>query len=170
MIVAEHVESQGHCLLAFEYIAGFARTTITSPLGIHSFRQERAVCKGGMAPSASSDDAHIQEVKLQRLQGGQASTYFVATIAGLILIFAAAHWTRRLCHRLFSPSPSSRSKSYSTFSASWLKFIYGRKIRGFNILPERVALAVVYFGINVGASVWDIDWHHYTTFANRLGW
>jgi hypothetical protein len=50
------------------------------------------------------------------------------------------------------------------------KSLYGRKIHGIEVLPERVALAIVYFGVNIGVSVWDIDWHHYTTFANRLGW
>jgi hypothetical protein len=33
-----------------------------------------------------------------------------------------------------------------------------------------VALAICYFGVNIGVSFWNIDWHHYTTFANRLGW
>lgn len=55
-------------------------------------------------------------------------------------------------------------------STQMIRFFYGSRIRNVNVLPERVVMAVVYFGVNVGVSVWDIDWHHYTTFANRLGW
>ncbi|KAM0722190.1 hypothetical protein Q7P37_001631 [Cladosporium fusiforme] len=122
-----------------------------------------------MAPSSAADDAHIQEVNLQRLQGGQTSIYFASTIAFLILIFAIAHWSRRVYHRLHLET-SSWGRVCSRISRPLSRYLLGQKLGSSTILPEHVALAVVYFGVNIGVSVWDIDWHHYTTFANRLGW
>ena len=122
-----------------------------------------------MAPSLIPDLAHIEEVKLQRFQGGRASLYFASVILGIVLIYASAHWLR-LVQRRRQPRYASSVKASSTWSTSLQKSLYGRKIYGQHVLPDRVALAVVYFGVNAGVSVWDIDWHHYTTFANRLGW
>ena len=124
-----------------------------------------------MVPSSTSaaDLAHIQEVKLQRLQGGFTSIYFASATAAIILTFACVHWLHRLQRRLETRN-TLLGRAVSTWPTPLKKSLYGRKIRGIEILPERVALAVVYFGVNIGVSVWDIDWHHYTTFANRLGW
>lgn len=124
-----------------------------------------------MAPSSTSatDLAHIQEVKLQRLQGGYTSIYFVSVIAGIVLIFACVHWLHRLQRRLEIRS-TRFGRTVSTWSTPLKKSLYGSKVYGIEVLPERVALAIAYFGVNIGVSVWDIDWHHYTTFANRLGW
>lgn len=122
-----------------------------------------------MAISSTADEAHIQEVKLQRLQGGQTSIYFSSIIAFLILIFASTHWSRRLYHRLHLKK-SHWGRSFSKISRPLSRYLYGQKVGSITVLPERVALAIVYFGLNIGVSFWDIDWHHYTTFANRLGW
>lgn len=122
-----------------------------------------------MAPSLASDLAHIQEVKMQRLQGGHTSIYFASVIAAVILVFACVHWLKRLHHRLNSGS-TSLGRTISKWSTPVKKYLYGSNVYGVEVLPERVALAIVYFGINIGVSVWGIDWHHYTTFANRLGW
>ena len=124
-----------------------------------------------MAPSSTSaaDLAHIQEVSLQRLQGGYTSIYFASVIAAIILLFACVHWLQRLYYRLELRN-TSFGRPVSNWSTPLKKSLYGSKIYGIDVLPERVALAIVYFGVNVGVSVWDIDWHHYTTFANRLGW
>lgn len=122
-----------------------------------------------MAISSTADESHIQEVKLQRLQGGQTSIYFASIIASLILVFASTHWSRRLYHRL-RLEKSSWGRSISKSSRPLSRYLYGQKFGSITVLPERVALAIVYFGLNVGVSFWDIDWHHYTTFANRLGW
>lgn len=122
-----------------------------------------------MAPSQSSDAAHIAEVKLQRLQGGQASIYFASVIGGLILIFAVAHWSSWLLFRLHLEK-AIWWKSCETPRKALRRFLLGRKLLSVTILPERVTLVIVYFGVNIGVSFWDIDWHHYTTFANRLGW
>lgn len=122
-----------------------------------------------MAPSNALDDAHIQEVKLQRLQGGQTSIYFAAVIAFLVLMFTIAHWSRRLHHRL-RLDKYTFGRTFSRLSRPLTRYLYGQKIGTATIPLERVALAVVYFGLNIGISFWDIDWHHYTTFANRLGW
>ena len=122
-----------------------------------------------MALSLASDLAHIQEVKLQRLQGGRTSIYFASVIAVVILVFACVHWLKRLHHR-FSLRSTSLGRTISKWSTPLKKSFYGSKVYGVEVMPERVALAVAYFGINIGVSVWDIDWHHYTTFANRLGW
>jgi hypothetical protein len=98
--------------------------------------------------------------------------YFGAVIGGLIFVFAAAHWSTRLLHR-----PQIRNTSIVRTITTWLvplrKHLYGRKIYGIEVLPERVALAIVYFGANIGVSIWGIDWqhmNHITIFANRLGW
>lgn len=124
-----------------------------------------------MAPSSTSaaDLAHIQEVNLQRLQGGYTSIYFASVIAAIILLFACVHWLQRLHYRLELRS-TNFGKTASKWSTPLKNSLYGRKIRGIDVLLERVALAIVYFGVNIGVSVWDIDWQHYTTFANRLGW
>jgi hypothetical protein len=124
-----------------------------------------------MAPSSTSaaDLAHIQEVKLQRLKGGYTSIYFASVIAAIILLFSCVHWLHFLYHRLEFRN-TQFGRTVSTWSTPLKKSIYGKKIHGIEVLPERVALAIVYFGANVGVSVWDINWHHYTTFANRLGW
>lgn len=122
-----------------------------------------------MAPSLASDLAHVQEIKLQRLQGGYASIYFASVVAAIILIFSIAQWLHRLLHRLHLRH-TLFNKIIPTWSIPLKKSLYGRKIYGVDVLPERVILAIVYFGVNIGVSVWDIDWQHYTTFANRLGW
>lgn len=124
-----------------------------------------------MAPSSTSaaDLAHIQEVKLQRLQGGYTSTYFASVVAAIILIFACLHWLHRL-HRRLELQNTRFGRILSTWSTPLKKSLYGSKIHGIDVLPERVVLVIVYFGVNIGVSVWRIDWHHFTTFANRLGW
>lgn len=135
-----------------------------------SFRSKR-LGPSSMAPSSTSaaDLAHIQEVKLQRLQGGYTSIYFASVIAGIVLIFACVHWLHRLQRRLDIRN-TRFGRTVSTWSTPLKKSFHGSKVHGVEVLPERVALAIVYFGINIGVSVWDIDWRHYTTFANRLGW
>jgi len=122
-----------------------------------------------MVPSSAAYLAHIQEVKLQRLQGGCTSIYFASVIAAVVLIFACVHWLHRL-HRRLELRNTRFGKTVSTWSIPLKKSLYGCKVYGIELFPERVALAIVYFGVNIGVSVWDIDWHHYTTFANRLGW
>ena len=122
-----------------------------------------------MAPSLASDLAHVQEIDLQRLQGGYTSIYFASVIAAIVLILSIAHWLYRLHHRLHLWN-TSFDKNISTWSIPLKRRLYGSKIYSIDVLPERVALAIVYFGVNIGVSFWDIDWHHYTTFANRLGW
>lgn len=124
-----------------------------------------------MAPSSTSaaDLAHIQEVKLQRLRGGYTSIYFASVITAIILLFACVYWLHHLHCRLDLRN-TIFGRTVSTWSTPLKKSLYGSKILGIEVLPERVALAIVYFGVNVGVSVWEIDWHHYTTFANRLGW
>jgi hypothetical protein len=79
------------------------------------------------------------------------------------------HSLQRLHYRL-EVRNTRFGKNVSIWSTPLKKSLYGSKIYGIDVLPERVALAIVYFGVNIGVSVWDIDWHHYTTFANRLGW
>ena len=126
-----------------------------------------------MAPSSDpSYVAHLEEVAFQRRQGAQASIYFGAAIGGLIFVFAAAHWSTRLLNR-----PQIRNTSIGRTIATWLvplrKHLHGRKIYGIDVLPERVALAIAYFGTNIGVSIWGLDWqhmNHITIFANRLGW
>jgi hypothetical protein len=126
-----------------------------------------------MAPLLASDHldvAHVEEVKLQRLHGGYTSIYFASVIAFIILIFGVAHWLRRLNHRLHLWS-TSYGKVISTWSTTTLnRSLHGVQVLGVDVLSERVVLAIVYFGLNIGVSVWGIDWNHYTTFANRLGW
>ena len=122
-----------------------------------------------MAPSSAADLPHVQEVKLQRLKGGLTLIYFASNIAAIVFIFACAHWLNRLHCRL-KLRRSRLGRIISAWSTPLKKRLYGSKVYGVEFLPERVALAIIYFGINVGVSVWDIDWHHYTTFANRLGW
>jgi hypothetical protein len=119
--------------------------------------------------ASAADLAHIQEVKLQRLQGGLTSIYFASAIAAIILTFACVHWLHRLQCRLEIRN-THLGRTVSIWSTPLKKSLYGMKIHGIEVLPERSALAIVYFGVNIGVSVWDIDWHHYTTFANRLGW
>lgn len=125
-----------------------------------------------MAPSLSSDLAHEQEVDHQRHQGAQASIYFGAVIGGLIFVFAATYWSTRLLNR-----PQIRNTTIGRTFLTWLvplkRHLYGRKVYGIDVLPERVALAIVYFGANIAVSIWGIDWQHMshiTIFANRLGW
>ena len=122
-----------------------------------------------MAPSLASDLAHKQEVKLQRFQGGRASVYFASAILAIVLAYAFAHWSRLLQRRRQLRTTASGS-TVSLWPIPLRKTLYGRKIYGVHVLPDRIVLAVVYFGVNIGVSVWDIAWHHYTTFANRLGW
>jgi hypothetical protein len=121
---------------------------------------------------APSDLAHKQEVEHQRHQGALASIYFGAVIGGLIFVFAVAHWSKRLLNR-----PQIRNTTIGRTFATWLtpltRHLYGRKVYGIDVLPERVALAIVYFGANIGVSIWGINWQHMshiTIFANRLGW
>jgi hypothetical protein len=125
-----------------------------------------------MAPSSSSNLAHIQEVEHQRRQGALSSIYFGAVIGGLIFVFAVAHWSKRLLNR-----PQIRSTTIGRTFATWLvpltRHLYGRKVYGIDVIPERVAIAIVYFGANIGVSIWGINWQHMshiTIFANRLGW
>jgi hypothetical protein len=122
-----------------------------------------------MAPSLATDPAHVEEVKLQRLHGGYTSIYFASVIAFIILIFGVAHWLRRLNHRL-----RLRSTSYGKIVSSWSiplkRSLHGVQVLGVDVLSERVVLVIVHTSLNVGLSGWDIDWNHYTTFANRLGW
>jgi hypothetical protein len=122
-----------------------------------------------MAPSLATDPAHVEEVKLQRLHGGFTSMYFASVIAFIILIFGIAHWLRRLNYRLHLRS-TSYGKVISTWSIPLKRSLYGVQVLGVDVLSERVVLVIVHFSLNVGLSVWDIDWDHYTTFANRLGW
>jgi hypothetical protein len=122
-----------------------------------------------MAPSIASNLAHIQEINLQRLQGGRTSAYFAFVVAAIIVIFALAHWLHHLSHRLGLRN-TSFGKLISTWSIPLRRSLSGSKVYGVDILPDRVALAFVYFGLNIGVSIWDIDWHHCTIFANRLGW
>jgi hypothetical protein len=122
-----------------------------------------------MAPSLATDPAHVEEVKLQRLHGGFTSMYFASVIAFIILIFGIAHWLRRLNYRLHLRS-ISYGKVISTWSIPLKRSLYGVQVLGVDVLSERVVLVIVHFSLNVGLSVWDIDWDHYTTFANRLGW
>jgi hypothetical protein len=122
-----------------------------------------------MAPSLATDPAHVEEVKLQRLHGGFTSMYFASVIAFIILIFGIAHWLRRLNYRLHLRS-TSYGKVISTWSIPLKRSLYGVQVLGVDVLSERVVLVIVQFSLNVGLSVWDIDWDHYTTFANRLGW
>jgi hypothetical protein len=143
---------------------------------IRPFRQQLQHTITTMAPSSSSDLAsylaHIKEVEHQRHQGALASIYFAAVIGGLIFVFAAAHWSKRLLNR-----PQIRNTTIGRTFATWLvpltRHLYGRKVYGIDVLPERVALAIVYFGANIGVSIWGINWRHMshiTIFANRLGW
>jgi hypothetical protein len=122
-----------------------------------------------MAPSLATDPAHVEEVKLQRLHGGYTSIYFASVIAFIILIFGVAHWLLRLHHRLHLRS-TSYGKIISTWSIPLKRSLYGVQVLGVDVLSERVVLVIVHSSLNVGLSVWDIDWHHYTTLANRLGW
>jgi hypothetical protein len=137
---------------------------------VHSFVHTQATRPTlSMAPSLASDPAHVEEVKLQRLHGGYTSIYFASVIAFIILIFGVAHWLRRLNRRLHLQS-TSYGKAISTWLIPSKRSLHGVQVLGVDVLSERVVLAIVYFGLNIGLSVWDIDWHHYTTFANRLGW
>lgn len=95
--------------------------------------------------------------------------YFASVIGGLILTFAITHWSHRM-YRRFHLLKISSARSLAAWSTPVIRLFYGSRICNANILPERVVMATVYFGVNIGVSVWDIDWHHYTTFANRLGW
>ena len=144
---------------------------ITFALTLTFVQEQAARSVVSMAPSSTSaaDLAHIQEVKLQRLQGGYTSIYFASVITAIILLFACVYWLHHLHYRLDLRN-TIFGRTFSTWSTPLKKSLYGSKILGIEVLPERVALAIVYFGVNVGVSVWDIDWHHYTTFANRLGW
>ena len=136
---------------------------------VHFRSKEATTFVESMAPSLTTDLAHIQEVKLQRIHGGYTSIYFASAIAAIIAIFACGHWLHHL-HRRLNLRHTRFGGIISTWSTPLKKCLYNSKIYTFEFLPERVALAIIYFGINVGVSVWDIDWHHYTTFANRLGW
>ena len=122
-----------------------------------------------MAPSLATDLAHIQEVKLQRLQGGYTSIYFASSIGAIVAVFACVHWLHSL-HNQLNLRNTRFGRTSSTWTTPLKRLLVGTKIHGIEFLPERVALAIVYFGVNIGVSIWDIDWHHYTTFANRLGW
>lgn len=156
--VALQHHSQNELYITFAFTPTFVQKEATRPIE-------------SMAPSSTSaaDLAHIQEVKLQRLQGGYTSIYFASVIVAIILVFSCVHWLHILFHRLELRN-THFGGTVSTWSTPLKKSLYGRKIHGIEVLPERVALAIVYFGVNIGVSVWDIDWHHYTTFANRLGW
>jgi hypothetical protein len=136
---------------------------------VHFRSKEATPFIESMAPSPVADLAHIQEVKLQRVHGGYTSIYFASAIAAIIAIFACVHLLHHL-HRRLNLRHTHLGRIISTWSTPLKSCLYGSKIYTFEFLPERVALAIIYFGINVGVSVWDIDWHHYTTFANRLGW
>jgi hypothetical protein len=153
-------------LLGFRPVVGIVAFYLATPpiTATHNIKT--------MAPSLSSDLAHKQEVEHQRHQGAQASIYFGAVIGGLIFVFAAAHWSKRLLNR-----PQIRNTTIGRTIATCLvpltRHLYGRKVYSIDVLPERVALAIVYFGANIGVSIWGIPWQHMshiTIFANRLGW
>lgn len=105
----------------------------------------------------------------QVVRGEHSSEYYAYIVAGVILTFAAIHWLRCLARR-WRLQKTKAGRPLLVLIRPITKFLYGRQMYGLNVIPEKVFLLVAYFGINIGLALWQIDWSHYTTFANRLGW
>lgn len=123
-----------------------------------------------MAPSGTSHSpAQAKMIHDQVLRGEHSAEYYAYIVAGVILVFAHIHWARRLARR-WHLQATKPGRSLLLVTRPMTRILYGRRFYGIDVIPERVVLLVAYFGINIGLAFWQIDFKHYTTFANRLGW
>lgn len=123
-----------------------------------------------MAPSGTTHSAaQAKMIHEQQVRGEHSAEYYAYIVAGVILVFAHIHWARWLARRWHLQN-TKPGRLMLSITRPVTRFLYGRRICGIDVIPERVFLLVAYFGINIGLAFWDIDWSHYTTFANRLGW
>lgn len=96
--------------------------------------------------------------------------YYAASMAGLIALFTIVHWSRIIFNNTTSKS-NAFGRTVKVVSTPYRRFMKGYAVGSFLVLPGRLTLAILYFGINIALMFSHLNFDYDATFlAKRCGW
>ena len=119
--------------------------------------------------AAKAEAAFFEELDEATAANVKYSKYYAGAMIGLVALFAFVHWMQIVFSK-YGSRTNPGAESIIFVSTPIRRLLKGIVIGEVLILPGRILLAIVYFGINIALMFPQLDWSNQVFLAKRCGW